>query len=224
MIQHKTMTQRLAVSVGFGLGLMATLPAAALDFDYSGTIPDDNTVLQIPFTVTGPANAAVTFFTSSWVSGGDANDPPLPDPIGFDPIFTLWTASGNLLESQDDAGFEGTETSNGVSYFFGLWDIYHSTVLAPGQYIAVITQYDNFPVGNTLAGGFRYDGDPNFTFTEDYGPNPKFNGTYDDDDPRTGYYEFHITMSPVGVPDAGSSGALLMLGLGGLWGCRRRRS
>ncbi len=83
----KTILRAAAIAANLSAG-----PAAAADFDFSGSFVNDNDVLRFNFTVGAPG--VVTLFTSSWLGGG------------FDPILSLWDSAGNQLAEQDD-GFPG---------------------------------------------------------------------------------------------------------------------
>jgi hypothetical protein len=193
--------------------------ARAADFDYSGIFNVDNDVLKFHFTVANPST--VTVFSSSWVQGG------------FDPILSLWDASGNFVHEQDDGGITTGGFSNGVFYATGVWDSYYTVNLAAGDYTVAITQYSNFAVGSTLAQGFRYDGPTNTHFTRDqgYGAQPYFNGVWNiPNDPRTDIWAFHllnVDQVVVEPPNAVPLPAAIWAGLpvlAGLAGLRRWRS
>ncbi len=195
-----------------------SLPAAATDFDFFGSFTKDDDVARFYFSV-GSAST-VTVFSSSWDDGG------------FDPILAIWDSAGDLLYQQDDGGLTGSETSNAVSYDYGVWDSYYTVSLPAGSYSATIAQFDNFfdhGVGANISLGFRHSGNPNFTFDEGYGTAPFFNGVQSSTDTRTGTFAFHIlnvdSASGGVVPDASSSLALLSLAFAGLgWARRQTRS
>lgn len=204
------MKKQLLAAVALGASLHQ---ASALDFDFSAAFTKDNDVVREYFSLADPAT--VTVFTSSWDDGG------------FDPVLALWDSSGNLIAEWDDSGLVGSEVSNGVSYDYGSWDVFEKVSLPAGSYSVTIAQFNNFAIalpGENISLGFQWGSNPNFTFTEQFGPQPYFNGVNGDwdgasyNDPRTGNYAFHIK-----TPDMGSSAVLLALGLGMLVTVGRRR-
>jgi len=204
------------LSIGF---LLVTVPGFANDFDFQGNFTKDNDVVRFNFTVGVPS--VVTVFSSSWLSGNP--------PAGFDPMLGIWTSSGTRIAFQDDGDNIGATLSNGVSYNHGTWDSYYQVNFAAGNYIATVTQFDNFYNTTLLSGGFRYDNVPNFTFVEGYGGaiQPYFNGIWDNNDPRTSFWEFHL----LNVEQASQGGqvpepaTMLLLGSGliGLAGYGRKK-
>jgi hypothetical protein len=207
----------------------------ALDFDFSGTFTKDNDIAKFVFYVDSDSPIDVTIFSSSWISNNK----------GFDPILTLWKSDGFWMGDQDDADISGSIYSNGTLYEYGDLDINYSFTVTKGYYIATITQYDNKPIASSdpysnfydgnLEDGFVYDDVDNFTFTEGYGPQSYFNGTYGYptdqgyNDPRTGFYSVHfvnvdsVTHEAIVVPDGGCTLGLLGLGLCGVWLLKKER-
>jgi hypothetical protein len=193
-------------------------PAQALDFDFSGAFTYDNDVVRLGFSV--GADSTVTVFSSSWDDGG------------FDPMLGIWTAGGSLMSFQDDGWNVGTTNSNGTPYTHGTWDSYYNVFLTAGSYIATITQFSNFNNGSSLADGFRYDNNPNFTYDLGYGgaTQPYFNGVWDFNDPRSPDWTFHLlnVAEAEVIPDHPVPEPCTMLLLGGgllgLAGLRRKRS
>lgn len=197
------------------LGLLAsclTLPTAAVsaEFDFSGQFSQDNDVLRFDFSLGLPG--FVTLFTSSWLDGG------------FDPILTLWDSAGNQLLEQDDGSLGGALVSNGVSYDYGEFDSYINMNLAAGNYIATLTQYDNFSVSSVLADGFLRDADPNFTAAFACSNNSFCEGTLFDsiDNPvegnRTSAWEMHfLNIDNVQLNAVPEPPTAMLLGLAGLF-------
>jgi len=142
------MKKILAIAALAGVSALP-VPTMAASFDFNGNFAQDNDVVRFDFSLGLPG--AVTLFTSSWLGGG------------FDPILTLWDAGGNQILEQDDGSLGGALVSNGVNYNYGEFDSYIALNLAAGNYIATLTQYDNFPLSSLLADGFLRDADPVFT-------------------------------------------------------------
>jgi len=145
------MTMKKILSAALLSCCLGNAPAIfSAEVDFTGNFSKDNDVLRFDFSV-GLPNTNVTIFSSSWITGG------------FDPILAIWDSAGNQLFEQDDGGLAGSQQSNSISYPFGEFDSFLNFDLDAGDYIATLTQYDNFSVSTLLADGFRFDADPLFT-------------------------------------------------------------
>jgi hypothetical protein len=127
-----------AASLWFGTDVQA----AVLSFNGSFTA-DDNVQLQ-SFTENSPSS--VTLQTSSYAAGG------------FDPIVAVFDATEALIGENDDGAGVPPDPSTGEAL-----DALLTLSLTPGQYTVSLTQFDNFPLGPTLADGFVESGLGNFT-------------------------------------------------------------
>jgi hypothetical protein len=214
-LTKKAIYQSTTAVLALIASVVTTSAAQAADFDFSGTFQQDNDVALFNFTV--GQDSTVTLFSSSWLYGNPA---PGQELGGFDPILALWDSNGNLLQQQDDGGNIGSTVSNGVSYNHGTWDSYFTQSLTAGSYIASVGQFNNFAVGTNLSQGFRYDSNPNFTFDNGSGgaTQPLFNGVWDNNDPRTADWEFHVlnvsqaTSNTEPVPEPASMLGILAFG------------
>jgi MYXO-CTERM domain-containing protein len=205
----------------FAAALLAAAPASAADLTFTGNFGRDDNVLLFNFSIASAQTVGIR--STSWQS---------PDGGGFDPILYIADSAGNIIQSQDDGSLTGTLTVNGMTYNYGAYDSFFDVALAAGNYTAIITQYANFANTGNIAGGFSKDGNPNFTFDEGYGgaTQPMFNGVWDDNDPRTSFWRFHLlnvdsvtVVDPNPVPAPGALG-LFGLALAALVVQKRRRA
>jgi hypothetical protein len=104
--------------------IAAALPAAAADFDLSGTFVYQNDVLVVPFTLDNAGT--VTLFTDSFLNGQN-----------FDPGLSLYDSSGWFIAFDDDSGgYRGVGTA---------YDAYISLGLAAGNYFLGLGVSPNYP-------------------------------------------------------------------------------
>lgn len=141
-----------AIAATFGVGSTAN----AADFSFQRNFSQDDDVQLFNFSVGTSSN--VTLRTYSY-AGGTQADGTVVAAGGFDPVLALFDAAGNFINLNDDGGFSvPADPVTGASF-----DSFLQALLAPGNYTASVMQFNNFPVGPTLADGFIRDGDGNFT-------------------------------------------------------------
>lgn len=203
-------TQQLkTIAAALTLGLAATAASAA-NFSFSGNFEHDNDVQLFSFTVSAPTSVSLR----SWSYAGGTNAAgTVIARGGFDPILSLFDATGQQLREQDDAKCE-LVAADSVTGF--CWDVFYTTTLAAGTYTASIQQYDNFSSSYNLADGFYYDGVAHQNFRD---------GFIDDaDSVRDAHWAFDILNvdSAVQVAEPESL-ALVGLGLFAMVALRRRR-
>ena len=203
------MKKLLSIAV-LGSCLTATSASFSAEVDFKGNFLHDNDVLRFDFSV-GLPNTNVTLFSSSWIDGG------------FDPILAIWDSAGNQIEEQDDGGVVGSQQSNAFFYTYGEFDSFLTINLAAGDYIATLTQYDNFSVSTLLADGFLRDADP--LFTAAFGCS---NGSFCEGSPvdshgdpvepnRTSAWNLHfLNVAGARLNTVPEPSALLLFGLAGL--------
>jgi len=196
--------------------LTVATTAFSAEVDFSGNFLHDNDVQRFDFSVGLPG--VVTIFSSSWNSGG------------FDPILTLWDSAGNQIEEQDDGAFVGTQQSNSVFYNVGEFDSFLNINLAAGNYIATLTQYDNFSVSTLLADGFLRDADPQFTSVFGCSNGSFCEGSLVDSNNnavepnRTSAWDLHfLNVANAQLNAVPEPSSLLLVGLAGLALMSRRR-
>ncbi len=112
------------------MSAIASKPAQAVDLSYSGNFTTPNNAPSFSFTADG--TSTVTLQSSSWSSGG------------FDIALSLFDGAGNWLDEREDIGV-------------GNLDFNFSSILAAGNYQAVITAVGNSPLGS-FPGGNLSDG------------------------------------------------------------------
>ncbi|MBV8571404.1 MAG: DVUA0089 family protein [Acidobacteriaceae bacterium] len=146
---------RLALCLVMALGaVLVSRPARAANITLQGTISTDDAVQLFDLTV---ATAGLVDIRSYGYAGGTTSTGVVVPRGGFDTILTLFSASGAFLDDNDDGAGVATDPTTGLAA-----DARLTESLTPGNYIAALTQYDNFSIGN-LADGFAEQGHPTFT-------------------------------------------------------------
>ena len=113
----------------------------------TGTFTSDDDLHFFNVNLAGPSTLSIQTF--GYGAGG-----------GFDPYLSLFTQSGLLLAVNNDGTCPPLQASPGSGVCF---DSDITMALPAGSYIAVISQYDNTPLGPTLQDGFTRAGQGNFT-------------------------------------------------------------
>lgn len=138
--------------------------ASAASFSFTGTFTQDDQLEIFQFTA---PSSSVTLLTWGYAGGTNANGQVIPAG-GFDPVLSLFDASGGLISSSplvatnnDGASVAiDPSTGNGFDSFLNL------TTLAGSTYILVLSQSDNLANGPDYGGGFSQQGAGNFTSGE----------------------------------------------------------
>ncbi len=144
----------------FGLLLVLSAlsaPAYSADFSFTGNLPNDDSVLLFQFTIAAPGN--VTLVSYSYAGGTNASSQVIPAG-GFDPILSVFDASGAFIDDNDD----GSSPDVGIDPVSGNdWDTYlELTALPAGTYTVALSQYNNFAIGPNLSNGFQGSGTSGF--------------------------------------------------------------
>lgn len=195
---------------------LLVLPAAAVPvvttISETGALTSDDGVGLIEFDVEDiPAHVTARSYS---YAGGTLADGTVIGAGGFDPILSLFDAGTGALVGFDNDGVDVPEDPETGADFDALFE--QGLPIDPGSYVLAVTQYDNFPAGDTLAEGFDEAGEPNFTsvFGCDAGTFCDFTGAS-----RSPSYAVDVTIAPVPLPAAAW---LLGAALAGLTLMRRR--
>lgn len=191
-------------------GLVALPVAAApVELSFVGTFGADDEVALFDVEVED-IRSFVTLETASY-AGGTLFDGTEVSAGGFDPVLSLFDASGALIATDNDSD-DTVDPDTGADF-----DAFLRRPLDVGGYTVALTQYDNFPLGPGLSDGFDEAGDPNFTakYFCDAGQFCDFTG-----DSRTAAYALDVSVAPVPLPAA----AWLLVGAVAGLGLMRRRA
>jgi hypothetical protein len=133
--------------------------ASAGNFSFTGTFVQDDQ-LEI-FLFTAPSAGAM-LRTWSYAGGTNANGQIIPAG-GFDPILTVFDATGGLTNSSPFV--DNNNDGAGVATDLTTGNAFDSLLLLanPGTYALVLSQNDNFANQPTFGDGFHEQGNGNFT-------------------------------------------------------------
>ena len=129
--------------------------ANATDFSFAGNFKHRNEVQELNFTLVGTVKEVVLHTWS--FAGGTNAEGAVVEHGGFDPMVTLFDASGVRIGFSDDGG--ALSARDPVSDH--TWDSFLASLLPPGSYTATVTQYSSFPRG-LLTDGFQGTGPAGF--------------------------------------------------------------
>jgi PEP-CTERM motif-containing protein len=168
--QYRATAKKLGAIAAFSLSLamaMAASSAQAANISFVDTLAHDDSVARISFDVSAPS--LVTLRTWSYAGGTNAAGVSIPRG-GFDPILTLFDATGAWVAENDDGkNPDGSprvaaDSATGMHY-----DAYLQESLTPGAYFVSVTEYDNHVRRNAagtplnFSDGFSRAGQENFT-------------------------------------------------------------
>lgn len=160
--------------------------ANAANFTFQGTFEVDNEIAVFDFEIS--AISTVIIRTLGY-AGGSFLDGSTVASGGLDPALLLFAEDGSFISRNEDFVSANADPETGARADAAV----RGLDLAPGVYTAVMTQYDNINVGATLAEGFLYDSEPNYTPEIQKSPG----GTYFCD-PGTYFCDYYVYSTPEG--------------------------
>jgi len=138
---------------------LASTPALATTFLFTGTFTEDDNVALIPFSTS--ATGIVTIESFGYAGGLTADGSTIPEG-GFAPYALLFDGTGNEITS-DSGGHCGITGADSVTG--NCDDPYFQESLDAGNYTLALVEWDNNPNG-FLSDGFNQDGNAGFTCAE----------------------------------------------------------
>jgi len=190
--------------------VLGNAPAWAGSVSYTGTFAQDDEVRLFSFSLTTPSDVIIR--TLSY-AGGTQADGHAVAPGGFDPNLTLFDATGNFIDENDD-GPPDLVPSDPISG--EAFDAFLHNTLPAGSYTLALTQYLNTNQ-TSLADPFSASGTGNYT-GETFGCS---NGSFCslDEQNRTHAWALDILMQTIPEP---ATVVLLLAGLAALLPRARR--
>jgi hypothetical protein len=135
---------------------LASTPALATTFLFTGTFTEDDNVALIPFSTS--ATGIVTIESFGYAGGLTADGSTIPEG-GFAPNAILFDGTGNEItgDSGGHCGITGADSVTG-----NCDDPYFQESLDAGNYTLAFVEWGNNPNG-FLSDGFTQDGNPGFS-------------------------------------------------------------
>jgi hypothetical protein len=198
--------------------------AHASNFSFASFFTQDDQRQVITF---DGASASVTIVTFGYAGGINQAGQSIAAG-GFDPVLSLFDATGGLTAASNLIAFTDSTGCGGVNQDPTTLSCFDEklvlTTLLPGNtYALVLTQSDNLPVGATFGDGFTQDGNGNFTPGEFGCAANSFCDANIPSSERTGNWALDIlgvrsATGPTSVPEpggpwlpAGGAGGILLL-------------
>jgi len=170
--------------------LLALVTAGAVSAaSFSGSFTSDDQMFETSLTLASPST--LTVYTTSYASGG------------FVPVVSLFNQStGAFIASNGgDASCSNGRMKDAVTGICN--DAYLASPVAPGNYLAILTEFYNFPNGNNIAGGFSQAGTGNFTSSVCGTSGPFWETDLAPCAQRTGNYSLNLSTSVTPEPATG---------------------
>lgn len=140
--------------------VLLSVPAFSSTILSMGTLPTDDGVVFVPFTIS--ANDLVAIESFGYAGGTTANGSVIAAG-GFAPAAWLFDSSGNEIVS-DNGGHCVVTGADPVTG--NCDDPYIQENLSAGSYTLALSVWDNTPVDGFLPDGFNQTGNPGFTCAE----------------------------------------------------------
>lgn len=153
--------RRTSLAAACVLALLATPLAHAATASYAGSFTDDDELFSFPLILS--VSQVLNAHTLSY-GGGLNGQGAAVAAGGFAPVLALFDGSGLLLQSAAGSATVCDGSGGGVDPASGFcWDAGFSAALVAGDYLLVLSQDGNVPLGPYLADGYSMSGSPDYT-------------------------------------------------------------